>query len=213
MTDSVGKSMETNLVENERIEKIITSVADKGIYIEESFLSKNLIPVITTWFDDLTLNGEFKKAKIGSSSETSLNTLVRNDEIYWINEYPDYLIDLKNFITKLMFEINSNLFLNLKRGEFHLSQYPKGHFYTKHLDQSKLTKSRLITFLLYLNPEWANDDQGELIVYDPTDTDKQLLKVTPTWGKLVIFRSDQFFHEVRPTVKIRRALSGWYRND
>ena len=213
MTDSVGKSMETSLVENERFEKIIAAVVDKGIYIEENFLSRSLIPEINDWFTDLTLNGKFKKARIGPSSESHLNTQIRNDEIYWINEYPDRLIELETFMEKLMIQINSNLFLNLKRGEFHLSQYPIGHFYAKHLDQSKLTKNRLITFLLYFNPEWGNEDHGELIVYDPINNDKEILQITPSWGKLVIFRSDKFFHEVRPTLKTRRALSGWYRND
>jgi Rps23 Pro-64 3,4-dihydroxylase Tpa1-like proline 4-hydroxylase len=52
-------------------------------------------------------------------------------------------------------------------------------------------------------------DGGELKVYLK---DKEEL-ISPSWGKLVIFKSDELEHEVLPTNINRFSVCGWLRYD
>ncbi|HEK0779309.1 TPA: 2OG-Fe(II) oxygenase, partial [Proteus mirabilis] len=91
----------------------------------------------------------------------------------------------------------------------HFACYEKGAFYKKHLDAFKENVTRRLTTVLYLNDEWAPQDGGELVIYDLDDN--QLATVAPQGGRLVVFLSEQFPHEVLPTHKERISIAGWFR--
>ena len=80
-----------------------------------------------------------------------------------------------------------------------------GAFYKKHLDAFKGTNSRILSTVLYLNPGWLAGDGGELVLYHPV-SDEVLEVVTPDFGKMVIFLSEEFPHEVLPA-QTRALLS------
>jgi SM-20-related protein len=97
------------------------------------------------------------------------------------------------------------LFLSLKDYEIHMTVYPTGSFYKRHLDQFRADDHRKLSAICYLNRNWTDDDGGQLRMYLP-EGNKDFL---PLAGRLVCFRSDQIEHEVLPAKKERLSLTGW----
>lgn len=88
--------------------------------------------------------------------------------------------------------------------------YKKGDFYKKHLDSFRGNANRMVTTVLYLNPNWHPDWGGELVIYSE-DSSQVLAKILPEMGKLVVFMSEQIPHEVLPTLHPRVSVTGWFR--
>ncbi len=65
--------------------------------------------------------------------------------------------------------------------------------------------------MYYLNEGWSEEDGGELIIY--AKNGDFLTKVIPKSNTLVIFLSDTFPHEVKPSRKKRYSIAGWFRID
>jgi hypothetical protein len=92
--------------------------------------------------------------------------------------------------------------------------------FPRHCDNPD-SNGRLLTAILYLNPDWAAGDGGELQLtqtrLNGTDvTEKQLQRVVvipPLMNRLLLFWSDRRCpHEVLPTLKHRYAITTWYFN-
>ena len=92
-----------------------------------------------------------------------------------------------------------------------MALYPPGSFYRKHLDQFRGVAHRKVSAILYLNPAWSVDDGGELRLYLEPAGEGEYRDIAPLGGTLVCFRSDRFHHEVLPTRRERRSLTGWFR--
>ena len=162
------------------------------------------------WANNLMDNGHFSPAQMGRSSERHKDKLVRGDSTYWIDhsDHPTLFAALENLRTQL----NRNLFLGIQDFECHLAHYPPGAGYAKHLDQSPsfqpLLGERVITFIVYLNKNWAPEDGGELKIFIDQD---HPLSVEPLWGRMILFFSDRLWHEVAQSKKDRWSLTGWFR--
>jgi SM-20-related protein len=66
---------------------------------------------------------------------------------------------------------------------------------------------RAVTAILYLNPQWRDDDGGELRLWPPVGDN--WMDVQPRAGRLLLFDSVRVEHEVRPCRARRWALSAW----
>src|SRR5258706_11994225 len=150
---------------------------------------------------------QFKKAGIGKKQDLQINEAVRGDHIQWIDKnsppaptkvYLDRLHDLIQFL-------NQNLFLSLKDYEVHMTVYPAGTFYKRHLDQFKKDDHRKLSVICYLNENWKAEDGGQLRVYLPENP----RDFFPLEGRLICFRSDLLEHEVLPATRERLSLTGW----
>jgi SM-20-related protein len=190
-----------------QFEKIADGLASDGISVVDDFLSLEEVSNITN--TDEFKNGllRFKKAGIGKSQEKQINKNIRGDYIQWIdqtNTAPQILLYLKK-LSQLMTFLNQSLFLSLKDSEVHMTIYPIGSFYKRHLDQFKKDDHRKLSVICYLNENWQEEDGGQLRVYLPSET-KDFF---PTAGRLVCFRSDLLEHEVLPANRERLSLTGW----
>ncbi|MCV5334740.1 2OG-Fe(II) oxygenase, partial [Escherichia coli] len=76
-------------------------------------------------------------------------------------------------------------------------KYEEGDFYQKHLDCFKGNENRRLTTVFYMNESWTEKDAGELVVYDLNDN--KIATIPPQSGRLLLFLSEQFPHEVLPT--------------
>lgn len=94
--------------------------------------------------------------------------------------------------------------------EAHFAHYQPGAFYRRHLDAFRGRTNRVLTTLLYLNPDWQPGDGGELLLY-PEQGEGVLERVSPRAGTLVIFLSARFPHEVLPAQADRYSIAGWFR--
>jgi SM-20-related protein len=95
--------------------------------------------------------------------------------------------------------------LSLKDVEVHMTVYPAGSFYKRHLDQFKQDDHRKLSVICYLNNDWKEEHGGQLRMY----LNDRSIDVLPTAGRLVIFRSDQIEHEVLPATRPRLSITGW----
>lgn len=187
------------------IESMISEIADKGWYVWDDFLSepqvtslKNLLP--QCW----------QPAGIGRDKQHVIADSIRRDEIHWINSsmgkvVAEYLESMEN----IRQAVNRNLFLGLFEYEAHFAHYSPGAFYKKHYDSFRGSSNRRLTTVLYLNENWIEANGGSLRLYDHEDI--HLTDIIPQAGRLVIFLSELFPHEVLPAKQDRFSIAGWFR--
>jgi SM-20-related protein len=67
-----------------------------------------------------------------------------------------------------------------------------------------------------LNDDWKPEDGGELLMFADcgiagSDADNPIDVISPVAGKMVIFMSDRYPHEVLPARRKRYSIAGWFR--
>ncbi|MDX1346646.1 MAG: 2OG-Fe(II) oxygenase [Thiomicrorhabdus chilensis] len=154
--------------------------------------------------------GALQKAGIGRGQVHQLNQEIRRDQIKWLNGSTLAQTTYLQQMAQLQYQLNRALFLGLFEYESHFALYKSGDFYKKHLDSFRGQANRMVTTVLYLNPNWQSDWGGELVIYDEGSS-CQLAVIPPEMGKLVVFMSEQIPHEVLPTRKERVSIAGWFR--
>lgn len=152
----------------------------------------------------------FRRAGVGRQDNYQLNQFVRTDKICWLEGKSPAVQDFLGWIERLRRELNRRLYLGLFDYECHYATYPVGAFYKKHVDAFKGQSNRVLSTVFYLNPVWLPQDGGELLMYSE-DGDRVLEKIAPEYGKLVIFLSEIFPHEVVAAQRERYSIAGWFR--
>lgn len=199
---------------DELFDKLADDLSEKGYAVLDDFLSRSEVQAILDVMQDYREAGDFKRAGIGQAESFQVNKSQRGDLIRWIEperaKEPTqvYLERMK----ELMHFINRTCFLSLKDFEFHFTVYPVGAFYRRHLDQFKHDDHRKLSVICYLNFDWKPEDGGQLRLYLPVGEDELAVDVLPSAGRMVCFRSDLLEHEVLPTLKERKSLTGWLRD-
>ena len=188
-------------------EQIADGLAENSYAVVDQFLSVEEVNAILNLPEfDAGLN-HFKKAGIGKSQTLQINESIRGDYIQWVDKnsvspplkiYLDRLGDLMSFL-------NQSLFLSLKDYEVHLTTYPPGTFYKRHLDQFNRDDHRKLSVICYLNHVWKEIEGGQLRMFLP----ERSVDLFPIAGRLICFRSDQIEHEVLPASRARLSLTGW----
>lgn len=191
----------------DKLNSVADGLAENGYAIIDDFLSHEEVQSILQL--DEFQNGllQFKKAGIGKSQDKQINEAIRGDFIQWVDRstalpaIQTYLVKLNELISFM----NQNLFLSLKDYEVHMTIYPPGSYYKRHLDQFKKDDHRKLSVICYLNENWVEDEGGQLRIHLP----EKSIDVLPQAGRLVCFRSDKLEHEVLPTTRPRLSLTGW----
>ncbi|MCW5912486.1 MAG: 2OG-Fe(II) oxygenase [Cyclobacteriaceae bacterium] len=191
----------------DKLNPLADGLAGHGFAVIDDFLLPDEVTAILQL--DEFQNGllQFKKAGIGHQQEKQINEGVRGDYIQWIDRataMPAIQAYLEKLNTLIGF-VNQALYLSLKDYEVHLTQYPPGTFYKRHLDQFKKDDHRKLSAICYLNTNWKPEEGGQLRLYPETGA----LDILPEAGKLVCFRSDLLEHEVLPATRTRLSLTGW----
>ncbi len=154
---------------------------------------------------------DFRHAGTGRGQEHQLNRFVRRDRIRWLHhEHPAESAWL-GYMAALQHYLNRRLFLGLFSYEGHFAHYSPGDFYRRHMDAFQGQANRILTTVLYLNPDWESRDGGELVIYEPGNHDTELCRVRPAFGTLVTFLSEEYPHEVLPAQRNRYSIAGWFR--
>ncbi|MDX1456124.1 MAG: 2OG-Fe(II) oxygenase [Marinobacter sp.] len=152
----------------------------------------------------------FDPAGIGRQQDRMLNNFVRSDEICWITGDTEPCQRWLNWAGDLQAYLNRRLLLGLFSFESHFAHYAPGDFYKKHLDAFKGQANRMLSLVVYLNPGWQPDDGGELVLYTGSE-EREQIQVTPGFGTVVAFLSEDFPHEVLPAARDRYSIAGWFR--
>lgn len=159
----------------------------------------------------------FKSAGIGRADEFQTNSQIRRDKILWLDEKRLSNINYFEWSETLRLALNKQFYLGLFDYECMFAHYPQGAFYKKHVDAFKQPvhlkgNNRKVSTVLYLNPNWQPGDGGELLLYEHNQ-DLPFKRISPELGRLVVFLSEDFPHEVLPVQVSRYSLTGWFRTN
>lgn len=192
---------------NELFDLVADGLADKSYAIIDNFLTSDEVDQILTLPHFNQHEQIFKKAGVGKNADLQINEAIRGDYILWLdkNTAPPAALVYLNRLNELVQHLNRSLFLSMKDYEVHMTVYPVGTYYKRHLDQFKKDDHRKLSVICYLNNNWKEEEGGQLRIY----TEKESLDVLPVAGRLVCFRSDVLEHEVLPATRQRLSLTGW----
>ncbi|MGE0486353.1 MAG: 2OG-Fe(II) oxygenase [Gammaproteobacteria bacterium] len=195
--------------ETDLFERLAAALRDPGWAILPDALPPTLGLALLDHVGTLD-EGEFVRAGVGRRRARKTNAFVRQNDICWISGDRPATRAWVEFATRLREHLNRRLMLGLFSFESHFAHYPVGGFYRRHLDAFSGEANRVVSLVTYLNPGWGPDDGGELVLY-PADGPRQGIAVTPAFGTLVLFLSEELPHEVLPARRPRRSIAGWFR--
>jgi SM-20-related protein len=196
-------------------ENISEALATTGCIVLDHALPAETVWQLNRRARELEATRAYSPAGIGRGGTHHRDETVRSDEILWLSgEHPAEAAYL-SWMEDLRVGLNQRLFLGLFDYECHFAVYAPGAYYRRHLDAFQGQRNRIVTTVFYLNGDWNVQDGGELLIYgkdkQTDDTDSPLQVVSPTFGRLVVFLSDQYPHEVLPANRHRYSIAGWFR--
>jgi SM-20-related protein len=195
-------------------ENIIDKISTEGWSLTLDFLSPSLLSDLQEDLRAKQSDGLFRQAGIGQS-EAQLRTDIRNDQIMWwkIEDLCPAQEEYLRLIALLQEAVRDNFHLNLPDFECHYAIYEAGGFYHKHLDSFKNSSARQISCILYLNDAWQPEDGGALRIYESGQDDSASQSISPTGASLVCLQSTKIWHEVSPSFRTRKSVTGWLRRE
>lgn len=159
-------------------------------------------------------NGDFRRAGVGRGGNLEIREDIRRDQVLWLQP-GEFSVEQEIYLARLeelRLALNQRFFLGLFEFEGHFAIYPEGAFYKAHLDRHAGTTDRLVTVILYLNPDWQAGDGGELKLWTTVgEKSGEFELIEPRMGTLVCFMAGDFWHEVMPAKKTRMSITGWFR--
>jgi SM-20-related protein len=188
---------------------LIDSFIENKVGIAAHFLSVPLANRLRAHLLQLYEQDLLKTGRTGNEAAPLPNTAMRSDVIYWLDSKhgsaceDEFLGLMDRFVQYL----NRTCYTGITGHEFHFTVYEKGAFYGRHLDQFRNDQHRQYSMVIYLNPDWASGDGGELMVHEG-DT---AYTISPDSGKSVFFKSSELAHEVLVTHKPRMSITGWFK--
>ena len=200
--------------------ELINQLVAQGYTIIDQAIPLDLVTQLRQEALNLQKNGLMQRAKTGQAPKSNLTNELRGDFTYWLEDAEDRLSATSAYLEHMQaikVSINQSLYLGLFDYETHYAIYPAGTGYSKHLDQFQQGKAgntngqRKISTALYLNEHWQTQDGGQLRLYLDDNLENSHIDIEPLTGRLVIFLSDRFWHEVLPAKRDRVSLTGWFR--
>lgn len=196
------------------LETIASELHAHGWTVRSGFITHSEVAELrqrlASWWEE----GELRHAGIGRGATFQVREDIRGDYVRWLdfstggtfNDFHD------RHIEPLRLAVNRHLLLGIYEYEAHVTVYPPGTFYRRHVDQFQGIAHRKLSVILYLNDSgWSLDDGGQLRLFIPGEDGERVVDVLPEGGTLVAFLSHEIAHEVLPTKRERFSLTGWFR--
>ncbi|MDH5183008.1 MAG: 2OG-Fe(II) oxygenase [Gammaproteobacteria bacterium] len=205
----VQRADSINSGDEEIFDRVMQAITVQGYIILDQFFTASMLQALCTNYHSID-HTEFKPAGVGREQDFQLNQQVRRDEIFWLDGCDDATTGYFLWMEQLRRHLNRELFLGLFDYEAHYANFPKGAFYKRHVDAFQGSSNRRLSTVLYLNEHWQVPDHGELLMYRQEEV-IPFETIQPLYGRMVIFLSERFPHEVAVTNKARFSLTGWFR--
>ncbi|TVS12403.1 MAG: 2OG-Fe(II) oxygenase [Gammaproteobacteria bacterium] len=189
-------------------EGIAEHLAEPGWVVVPDFLDAVGTRAIGDLLRQRWASGHMRPAGVGRGRTFQVRPEIRSDRVLWVDNEapPPVLADFLARMEALRAHLNRTAFLGLHEYECHLTAYPRGAFYGRHLDRFADQARRQVSTVFYLNPDWREQDGGVLRIETGTGS----VSVLPEAGTLVLFRSGDFWHEVRRARRLRLSVTGWF---
>lgn len=191
----------------------IDRLAEDGWVVVDDFLNPAQIRALRDEGARRLEAGEFHRAGVGRAQQQSVRDDIRSDAVRWLDPQQHQPAEQPYWqqIEQLQAALNAHLFLGIREGEFHYAHYPAGGFYQRHLDRFRDNDARVISCVLYLNEDWQEGDGGQLRLWLDAEGSREYRDIVPLGGRLVLFRSERFWHAVQPATRPRWSVTGWLR--
>ena len=192
-----------------RFDLLIDTYLENKIGIDIDFLTEELSAGLQQNILQLQKNDLMTFAGVGNEKIMDTKQQMRGDKIYWMDKSHDnvfeqqFLTHIEAFIDRL----NSTCYTGINGYEFHYAVYGQGSGYKRHKDQFKNDSNRKFSLINYLNNNWAEDDGGQLMVYQNGTPQK----IQPQSQTAVFFKSDEMEHEVITANRSRMSITGWLK--
>lgn len=186
------------------LNNLIDSLSTQGWYVWDDFLNLSEIEAIKGCIPD-----NLHDARIGNGESLHGNKAIRGDQTIWLeSEMGEPIASYMAKMDEIRQALNRSCYMGLRDFETHFCRYPNGAFYKKHVDNFQGQGRRKVTTVLYMNEAWKSGDGGELVVYDQQDN--KLFQLDPLAGRMIVFMSEEFPHEVLLTQQKRESIAGWF---
>ncbi len=202
---------------------LVESLSEHQYCLIDQCLPSDTIAALRTLALARDQQGQMHQA--GTSKAAITNPNLRADRIAWL-EADDPNPALQAYFS-LMAEVqqmaNRHLMMGLATYETHFALYPAGsNGYATHIDQFRQHATQIpsgvrsLTAIIYLNEDWPEQAGGALRLYldehhQPPEQDARHLDILPLGGRLVLFLSARFWHQVLPAIQPRVSVTGWFK--
>tara|TARA_Y100001001_G_scaffold157412_1_gene175533 strand:- start:636 stop:1280 length:645 start_codon:yes stop_codon:yes gene_type:complete len=190
---------------------LIETLYEQGFVVLDDYVPKDLFERLSNKARRLYEMDALQRAGIGRDQSYQKRKEIRQDSIHWLDKHAEIDRDYLALMENLRLELNRAFFLGLFEYEAHYARYPQGGFYKKHLDSFKDARSRVVSTVSYLNEDWTEEDGGQLVIYDKDNPDQDIATILPKARRIVVFFSEEMWHEVKPAQRPRYSIAGWYR--
>lgn len=195
-----------------QLEQLITSLADRGFAVAENFVAPALVDRLIADCMAHEERGQMALAGVGRDEANTLAERIRQVKSVWLDGASDGEAAFLALAEHIRSAMNQRLYLGLFEFESQFLTYPPGGFYKRHIDSLQGTRNRIVSLVHYLNRDWQPGDGGELDIWTSRDDQgAPAATVTPRAGTLVLMLSEEIPHAVRAANKTRRVIAGWFR--
>jgi SM-20-related protein len=196
------------------IDDIVHQLQAQGWAQTSTLISQDLCHQLLLELKELIQEDQLRQAKIGHKQTEQRQPQIRGDYIHWLDNLNPTLTQAQ-FLAQMMevgHILSRYLFQAFNAFECHYAYYPPGGRYVKHLDTFRDGDTRVLSLILYLNPDWQPEHGGALRIYNENAPSRIDTELEPRFGQMAIFLSRKIFHEVLPTFADRYSVTGWIEN-
>ncbi|SFV11243.1 2OG-Fe(II) oxygenase [Pseudoduganella namucuonensis] len=187
----------------------LDDLATHGWSRQNHFLPRELTLALAAECRVLAAGGALGFAAVGRGTGQTLRPEIRGDRTLWLEAGQSDACDLyRRIMETLRLALNRAFFLGLDDYESHFALYAPGASYSRHLDRFRDDDLRIVSAVIYLNPDWLPGQGGALRLHPPGEPARD---VVPLGSRLVLFMSAEMPHEVLPATRERLSLAGWFR--
>ena len=190
---------------SDSIKPVADAIHAQGYAVVQAFLDADAVSALASE----CRNADLRATAVGRGASRAERADIRGDWTQWLEAADASAAQRAYFdaMHALRIELNRTLLLGVDELEAHFAMYKPGTRYAKHRDRFRDDDARVLSSVLYLNDDWQESDGGALRLYLP----QRHLDVYPSAGKLVLFLSADFDHEVLPAMRDRLSIAGWFR--
>jgi SM-20-related protein len=185
---------------------VADALAGPGWIVVDDFVDASLAAALRAEAVESALT----PARVGAGGGARFQPEIRGDRTRWLQPESATAAQAQLLarFDALREALNAMLFAGLVEFEAHFAHYPPGARYGLHRDRFRSDDRRVVSCVLYLNPDWPQEAGGALRLYD--ESDAALAEIAPSGGRAVLFLSDRFPHEVLPADRDRYSIAAWF---
>jgi len=190
---------------SDSIKPVADAIHAQGYAVVQAFLDADAVSALASE----CRNADLVATAVGRGASRAERADIRGDCTQWLEAADASAAQRAYFdaMDALRIELNRTLLLGVEELEAHFAMYKPGTRYAKHRDRFRDDDARVLSSVLYLNDGWRESEGGALRLYLP----QRHLDVYPSAGKLVLFLSADFEHEVLPAMRDRLSIASWFR--